>query len=295
MPPAPSFRPHESLSSDPVIPSSRFWPVQSVPRHEDVQLRQSGNFFYEQSRQEVPVEAVNVCVGLERSVHTAAPIAHGWTPGHKAIASTAPLGQAVPRASLPRPGGHRPGRGNTRQLAVWCHERSHKSDAAQTRERLQTVLARHDLELVCQKTSCKFKAWQDDVKTSLCMLVTDWRQLKPCMDIFEEEPRRQPDVVVLLCEQNKIFLKACAWNESRSAAPFPVHVLTTEDANWTHKLEQVCLQLQLSRAEPSAEGSRVMEPGLEVWRPSATMAFSSGSAEDFTFDEDIRSAIRLRL
>ena len=133
-------------------------------------------------------------------------------------------------------------RDSKRWHAVWCHERCYKSDASPVRSVLTYVLGRHNAELVCQKTACKFKLWLEGEQDGFYLLISDWRQLKPCMDIFAEESVPQPGAVIILCEQAKVYSKAQSWNQARPEGPFPVYVLKTEDAGWQDQLEAICLQ-----------------------------------------------------
>jgi len=143
-----------------------------------------------------------------------------------------------PRNAPPSHGKERSPR--RRWYAVWCHERSHKSDTSPLRSQLQSVLGRHNAELVCQKTSCKFKLWLEGEQDGFYLLISDWRQLKPCMDIFAEADVPRPAAVILLCEQAKIYSKATAWNDSRPKMPFPVYMLKTEEENWQDQLDEIC-------------------------------------------------------
>eukprot|EP00435_Cladocopium_sp_Y103_P052592 s551_g16.t1 len=164
------------------------------------------------------------------------------------VAKSAPASAAVGR-----------GASSTAFHAVWCHERCHKHDAATLRAQLQLIMSRFEGELICQKTAGKFKLWLDDHsgkpdapsgrgtpssapgsgnQCGFYVLLSDWRQLKPCMDILAEEDAKQPAAVILLCEQ-KGFAKAQLWNDSRPSTSFPLYFLQIQEDRWVAELEQI--------------------------------------------------------
>eukprot|EP00913_Durusdinium_trenchii_P033501 g31364.t1 len=95
-----------------------------------------------------------------------------------------------------------------------------KADAATLRAQLQVSISRFQGELVSQKTASKFKLWLEDDSSAgvvpeekgeghcvlrrcrkaamfrkkrgggFYVLLSDWRQLKPCLEILEEAARR---------------------------------------------------------------------------------------------------------
>lgn len=125
---------------------------------------------------------------------------------------------------------------------LWCHERCHKQDAATLRAQLQLCSSQFGAELVCEKTSLKFQAWlQSRSKESKDMgyvLVSDWRQLKPCLECLEDLPA----AVVVLCDQPKTEEKAKLWNATRAFTTFPVYILQLQ-SDWTHELSEIFMIL----------------------------------------------------
>lgn len=181
--------------------------------------------------------------------------------------------------------------------AVWCHERCHKHDAAMLRAQLQLIMSRFEGELICQKTAGKFKLWLDDhsVKPDapsgratpgsgsagsgnqcgFYVLLSDWRQLKPCMDILAEEEAKQPAAVILLCEQ-KGFAKAQLWNESRPSTSFPLYFLQIQEDRWVAELEQIISHVKQPLLQAPWTGSMAMvgTPFYDAVREPLSTRFS---------------------
>lgn len=180
--------------------------------------------------------------------------------------------------------------------AVWCHERCHKHDAAMLRAQLQLIMSRFEGELICQKTAGKFKLWLDDhsgkpdapsgrgtpgsaISGNQCgfyVLLSDWRQLKPCMDILAEEETQQPAAVILLCEQ-KGFAKAQLWNDSRPSTSFPLYFLQIQEDRWVAELEQIISHMkQPALPQPPWTGTMAMvgTPFYDAVREPLSTRFS---------------------
>eukprot|EP00439_Symbiodinium_sp_Y106_P058942 s1309_g8.t1 len=187
-PPGIGFRPPPGLAdTGTTIPGSRFWPEQMMqaPEEEDLGLRLKGPDGHaldykqilaftahneplekeqgspsETSSNSVTQKIINSGAGIMAKAKTLWPRGQSlprWT-------STSSSGTTgYPRNAPPSHGKETLGTGlrspRRRWYAVWCHERSHKSDTSPLRSQLQSVLGRHNAELVCQKTSCKFKLW----------------------------------------------------------------------------------------------------------------------------------------
>ncbi|CAJ1326840.1 unnamed protein product [Effrenium voratum] len=186
-----------------------------------------------------------------------------------------PLSRSQPNSAVRR-AHHVPGERPTWH-AVWCHERSHKTDASATRAQLQAVIARCGGELVCHKTAVKLRNWLDDNTTGRFLLVSDWRQLKPCLDHFAVT-QPLPQAVILLCETAKICAKAHQWNEGRAATPFPLYIMMLED-DWTSRLSYVCETIMASSVSgaslgdhPSSAGQMENRASLETPMPTPLVA-----------------------
>ena len=304
------FRPPPGLadsSEAPAIPRSKFWPEQRMvsppppidePGHVlDLWqvLSQSGDVAKvkeqgspsEASSSSVTQMLINSGTGVMAKAKALLPGSEAlprW--GSRTLSSVSAAAgylREAPHASHDPPGeqpsfaarGSKPESPRHRWYGVWCHERSYKSDTSPLRSQLTYMLGRHNAELVCQKTAGKFKLWLEGEQDGFYLLISDWRQLKPCMDIFAEESVPQPAAVVLLCEQAKAYSKAQSWNDSRPQADFPVYVLKTGDEGWQEQLEAICLSMRGSLREPRKAQEQVAnlpEPGASEEAPARTSA-----------------------
>eukprot|EP00434_Breviolum_minutum_P044238 symbB.v1.2.039493.t1/scaffold6603.1/size28196/2 len=142
------------------------------------------------------VASVPPGLGLPSAGNTAGAAQHGAQHG---VPTAVPPGFLPPQvsscASAPHASFSSKKLSSLRWHAVWCHERCHKTDAATLRAQLQLVISRYNGELICQKTAGKFKLWLDQerdeggkgaTEESFYILLSDWRQLKPCMDILQD-------------------------------------------------------------------------------------------------------------
>uniref|UniRef100_A0A7S0FL78 Uncharacterized protein n=1 Tax=Pyrodinium bahamense TaxID=73915 RepID=A0A7S0FL78_9DINO len=110
---------------------------------------------------------------------------------------------------------------------VWCWERCHKQEAAYKREVLGEAARKAGASLVCLKKANKFAAWLAKSQRPPYILLTDWRELKPCLSYASQEHlSNQPVFTVVLCEdpEKKPFGRAAAWAERVGPRPDPVHV-----------------------------------------------------------------------
>jgi len=220
------------------------------------------------------VASVPPGLGLPTVTNTggAAPV-----PNVPAAVPAMPPGFLCPAAPSPQPASAPHANFSSKKLsslrwhAVWCHERCHKTDAATLRAQLQLVISRYNGELICQKTAGKFKLWLDQerdeggkgtTEESFYILLSDWRQLKPCMDILQEGGE-QPAAVILLCEQAKGVAKAQLWNDSRPPTPFPLHFLHLQEDQWVVELEEIISSI--GRSPPAVHPQSTTTGLAQAW------------------------------
>jgi len=105
---------------------------------------------------------------------------------------------------------------------VWCHARCNKLEHDERREALSAAAP-----LVCLKKASAFGTWLQSAKRSPFVLITDWRELKPCLHAVARH--WQPGVVAsvtVLCSTGKAYFRAMAWAKTMSPELPPVHVLS---------------------------------------------------------------------
>mmetsp|Transcript_90395 Transcript_90395/g.256013 ORF Transcript_90395/g.256013 Transcript_90395/m.256013 type:complete len:350 (+) Transcript_90395:82-1131(+) len=109
---------------------------------------------------------------------------------------------------------------------VWCHERSHKNEVAHRRKVLGDAARAAGASLVCLKKASKFDMWLAKAQRPPFVLLTDWREVKPCLQAASQEHLcNQPVFTVVLCEESqKHFDRAANWAEGLPPRQDPVHV-----------------------------------------------------------------------
>jgi len=111
---------------------------------------------------------------------------------------------------------------------IWCHERCHKKDCVEKKSAIANA-AEKPLEgpesLLCLKKAAKYAAWLEQAPRSPYALLTDWREVKPCLEAAAlHPPRNQPAFTVILCDIPKHYERASAWAQSLPARHDPVRV-----------------------------------------------------------------------
>lgn len=114
---------------------------------------------------------------------------------------------------------------------VWCHERCHKQESVPRRQRLHQTASRGGGAVVCLKKAEKFAGWIGHGQRSPFVLLTDWREAKPCLQaLASQAPECRPVCTVILAEDPKQFDRVSAWLDSLPPSPSPVRVF--KDESW---------------------------------------------------------------
>jgi len=113
------------------------------------------------------------------------------------------------------------------QRVVWCHEHCHKSHNDARRKELWRLCRENGASLVCHKKAAKFEAWLGNTAQPNYILVTDWREAKPCMDIDIIKDRSMFTEMIVYCETEQIFKKASEWVSSLPVEAGRVYVASS--------------------------------------------------------------------
>lgn len=153
------------------------------------------------------------------------------------------------------------GRGSpapTRWRVVWCHERCHKRESEALRKELGDACRLVGASLVCLKKAGKFQDWlrggqrSGIRKPTPYVLVSDWREAKPCRDFLSQEhSSNRPLFTVLLCDEGRHFERASTWARGLGSTSDPVHV--KQDVNGVKQFLALAAQTTL----PTARGERM--------------------------------------
>jgi len=95
---------------------------------------------------------------------------------------------------------------------VWCHERCHKQESEARRRLLSEAAREAGAHLMCHKKASTFAMWLAHTQRAPFVLLTDWREVKPCMEaVAQQPPHNQPALTVVLAELPRQFDRASAW------------------------------------------------------------------------------------
>merc|ERR1719221_2572452 len=79
--------------------------------------------------------------------------------------------------------------------------------------------------LICLKKASKFEKWLAEEQRPPYVLLTDWRELKPCIKAAgQQQPENRPMYTVALCERPFHFYGATQWVMSLPPNDAPIDV-----------------------------------------------------------------------
>jgi hypothetical protein len=162
---------------------------------------------------------------------------------------------------------------------IWCHERCHKQDCDEKRTVIVTATEESKASLLCLKKAAKYSAWLEQAQRPPYALLTDWREVKPCLQAAAlHPPRNQPVFTVVLCELPKHYERASAWAQALPARQDPVRIC--KDVGLLEGLlQELAGQLLAGAAVRSRLGALQGPPGQfnSVRRPSSQYAMTQAT------------------
>jgi len=110
---------------------------------------------------------------------------------------------------------------------VWCNEHIHKPQCDAQRIAVSTAVAQAGAKLLCLKKGAQFNTWAAAACRPPFVLLTNWREAKPCIAAAQQHPWSYPVFTVVICEQHVQYVRACTWleNDQRLAQ----HVQVVDD------------------------------------------------------------------
>mmetsp|Transcript_39861 Transcript_39861/g.70103 ORF Transcript_39861/g.70103 Transcript_39861/m.70103 type:complete len:330 (-) Transcript_39861:25-1014(-) len=155
---------------------------------------------------------------------------------------------------------------------VWCHEHCHKAHNDARRRDLWRLCHEHGSSIVCVKKAAKLAASSVSSTQAGCILITDWREAKPCMDIDFTQKGSKLLLMIVFCENEQVFSKASKW-----AANLP---LTDVRICPARSFDEVAELLVDSLQRPGAHPSEPRLPATRTGKPSASATPSTQSCAD---------------
>lgn len=108
---------------------------------------------------------------------------------------------------------------------VWCHERCLKEENERLRKVLSEAARERGALLICLKKASKFEKWLVQEHRPPFVLLTDWKEVKPCTQIasLQAQPM-QLSFAIAWCESELDFNRVSSWLRNQPARSYPVHV-----------------------------------------------------------------------
>ncbi|CAE7678241.1 unnamed protein product [Symbiodinium necroappetens] len=157
--------------------------------------------------------------------------------------------------------------------------------------------------ILCMKKAVKYEAWMKRTNNKFHVLITDWREAKPCIHAVGESQQEDswPEMVIILCDLPKSHENAVQWAGRQTTIKTPIRVVF-EDPEQTHfqviaDLLQECYEKMLKRRPmlvPFNPGL-LSQPEALTSRASAASPEPSGRIWEVASDVDsdeIRRAVR---
>lgn len=103
---------------------------------------------------------------------------------------------------------------------IWCHERCYKAELSDFRLSLTEAADKAGYEVICFKKVTGFKKWIAEVAIPPSVLLTDWREAKPCVEVLDKS-QTTFKVVIVYVSDDKQLRAASKWAQ---ALPAQEHV-----------------------------------------------------------------------
>jgi len=149
---------------------------------------------------------------------------------------------------------------------VWCNARCFKPDSKTQRQSMAMAARDAGGSLFCLRNAGLFEKWLAATKQSDYVLLTGWREVKPCIaTLMECDVTEQPFKIILQCDTPKELYKARTWVQQYStlrAHHMPdVHVCSSLEpfpsffAELVQQISGPCVQLPPGKVDTSEKGS----------------------------------------
>mmetsp|Transcript_107674 Transcript_107674/g.309960 ORF Transcript_107674/g.309960 Transcript_107674/m.309960 type:complete len:372 (+) Transcript_107674:51-1166(+) len=145
---------------------------------------------------------------------------------------------------------------------VWCHEKCHKQECEALRSTLAQVSAQFGASFTCLKKAKTFDTWCQRAQRDPFVLLTDGREVKPCMEVVRRPDNRNvPLLTVVLSEQPKHAGRVAIW--ARSLPP-PFRVCLIRDVSelspWLLSASEHVRRLEVTALRPEISLATLCPP-----------------------------------
>jgi len=138
---------------------------------------------------------------------------------------------------------------------LWCNERCHKLEVEGFREALREAVEEADGCLVCLKKAAVYERWINRQTLARSVLLCDWREAKPCLNVLEQCPENQPRCIIIYTDSERQHKAAVRWAETTKFSSFHVRVVQGD----LHPTELVGYVTSLPRMKDVAKVSHLCD------------------------------------
>lgn len=180
---------------------------------------------------------------------------------------------------------------------IWCHERCHKPELDGFRSTMIKCLQEACGRLVCLKKAASLERRLSHIMKVPAVLLTDWREAKPCMQVLAESPNLNGVVTVVVYTECKQLRAARCWAADLPRSlktQFPVTILphlgTAEEVTacaWELLVKSQMLQMPILSPQTDSEASESSDWQQESSGVSSGMSEASEGLEDMSMQPSL--------
>lgn len=145
---------------------------------------------------------------------------------------------------------------------AWCHERCHKQESDALRESIQASVRKAGGDLVCLKKAQKFATWVASATQQPYVLLSDWREIKPCVQVIAQYATHNfPAMIVVCLDQPKQYKRVAEWASTLAQQGFREHVQIIRDLS---ELSGLLPKMVGSTSVGTAAAAAASSPSLQA-------------------------------
>eukprot|EP00443_Scrippsiella_acuminata_P009481 CAMPEP_0115225236 /NCGR_PEP_ID=MMETSP0270-20121206/29997_1 /TAXON_ID=71861 /ORGANISM="Scrippsiella trochoidea, Strain CCMP3099" /LENGTH=281 /DNA_ID=CAMNT_0002639593 /DNA_START=106 /DNA_END=951 /DNA_ORIENTATION=- len=181
---------------------------------------------------------------------------------------------------------------------VWCYERCFKKESEPLRKAIADVAAAAGGSLLCLRKSHKYVSWNARAQSMPFVLLTDWREMKPCIwAMSQHNTGTMPLIVIVLAEDTKQQSRVATWINDSYSHGNALDVRMAKDANHVGKILADLSEKLGSSPKCSSSSEKAMLKGpsavLSSRVPKAWQLVSTTRSADHDTTIGMRPQIRI--
>mmetsp|Transcript_19364 Transcript_19364/g.55527 ORF Transcript_19364/g.55527 Transcript_19364/m.55527 type:complete len:357 (-) Transcript_19364:50-1120(-) len=156
--------------------------------------------------------------------------------------------------------------------AVWCFERCFKDEEEPVRSAITEAVTSLGGSLFCYKKAKTFEARAAHMRPQSYALITDGREVRPCVQALAALPHNQPALIVVLSENAKHADRVARWAQGLPSEGFHVPVFVVRSAA---EVRPILADSPLPRLRAGGMAGSAIAPQLPFNLKAITAKFGS--------------------